>query len=436
MLRSRCRRWLLAITVLMSAGSDQAQQQQILPGISTQVTCTDWGDLPSGVQFCARVGYGKAATPNFRIPPQNVPDASKEINDYQPIISTRCSGALIHFLCSFYFPPCYNDPALLQTHVLGPCYSMCDLVRRECASTFMLFGVPYPPFLNCSLPPFNPTDGVCFGPSDPTTLTYPVTGGSGISNGTTVPSLQITPATPGTTAQQLYTPSVLSTPLPLGLATPTFTTTTTIALPTPQSSTPVLPYATSYAPQPSVMPPQATGAPSVTPAVEKPTCYGLPDVPFCANVNNAGYKSTGIYLPNLLGDTTPQKAQDRLDSYTLFVDIKCSHALVPFLCSYYAPSCLPSPPYMLQPCSDLCEFVRKGCEPAFVGIGMTWPMQFACEDFPDANDTACYGLASLGTPTSPTLSSSYATREVCCGYIAALAVSVSLLAHFFLSQTV
>eukprot|EP00731_Ephydatia_muelleri_P019413 Em0012g238a len=184
----------------------------------------------------------------------------------------------------------------------------------------------------------------------------------------------------------------------------------------------------------------AVTQPSVTPTVTDRPCYPPSQVPFCANV---GYTS-GFRLPNPLGDATPLQAESHLQSFKLFVDMKCSQALIHFLCGFYAPPCEATLPYAaMQPCRNLCEFVRKGCEPAFVKIGMVWPMQFACDEFPDAggNGTTCYGPANpedLVLPvTTPSVPTSYANgQHFRSSWIIVSLVSAYVLVHLFLSRPV
>ena len=295
---------------------------------------------------------------------------------------------------------------VLQTHVLGPCNNMCELVRRDCAIFFQGAGVPYPPFFNCSLPTYHPADGLCFGPNDPTTLTYPVviSGGSGATTAASVrqsasstyasSSLKIATTSgviwPALATQILFSSSATI----IGILPSVFTPISWTTAPTPTKSSST----TGTIATPSAQPfasasTQAITEPSATPRVtEIPAtlCYPAVQVPFCANV---GYEK-GFHLPNPLGDVTPLQAENRLRNFKLFVDMKCSQALVHFLCAFYAPPCGATLPYAaMQPCRNLCEFVRKGCEPAFVRIGMVWPMQFACDELPDAggNGTTCYG---------------------------------------------
>ena len=98
--------------------------------------------------------------------------ASEEFDDYLPLITpTPCSNGLYHFLCSYYFPLCYNDSLNSNRPTkLKPCRSLCEYVRPPCEAVLLENGYSWPVFLNCSLDDFG--DGTCFGPPDPSTARF------------------------------------------------------------------------------------------------------------------------------------------------------------------------------------------------------------------------------------------------------------------------
>ena len=123
--------------------------------------------------LCRNAGYNVTATPNARgHETQN--EASHEMASFMPLWTgeTVCSNAIVHFLCSFYFPFCYkqgdNDATLM------PCRNLCEAVRTGCEEEINNnTGSEWPAFLNCNEFPNFGEEILCFGPFDPSSLTIP-----------------------------------------------------------------------------------------------------------------------------------------------------------------------------------------------------------------------------------------------------------------------
>lgn len=132
-----------------------------------QLTCQ-----PLEQPLCRNVGYMNTSLPNSR-EHQSQNEAAREMADFEVLwVDDRtmpCSGAVVHFLCSFYFPFCGPGPHG-QDAALRPCRDLCEEVRSGCSSLFAEQGVSWPLFLNCSTFPEKP---LCFGPADPASLTVP-----------------------------------------------------------------------------------------------------------------------------------------------------------------------------------------------------------------------------------------------------------------------
>ncbi len=127
---------------------------------------------PVTALICQSVGFDNGYFPNLRGQLQS--DASSEILDFLPLFTTACSGAVLHFFCSYYFLVC--EPSF--DIKLKPCKSFCEFVRLGCEPEFTstnLFG--WPEFLNCSMaetfPDSNPGVLGCFSPPNPQSLTVP-----------------------------------------------------------------------------------------------------------------------------------------------------------------------------------------------------------------------------------------------------------------------
>lgn len=104
----------------------------------------------------------------------NQTKALAEFDDFLPLITANvsCSNGLYHFLCSYYFPLCYNNSLENNKPTkLKPCRSLCEYVRPPCEEVLLANNVSWPIFLNCSLDDF--ADGsTCFGPPDPSTALF------------------------------------------------------------------------------------------------------------------------------------------------------------------------------------------------------------------------------------------------------------------------
>ncbi len=122
------------------------------------------------------------------------------------------------------------------------------------------------------------------------------------------------------------------------------------------------------------------------------TCQPVASIPLCSNV---GYPAASF--PNLRGQQTPDEANAELLDFLPAVLNMCSNAIVHFLCAVYAPACSEAHSdgttseavLRVQPCRNLCEYVREGCEATLVQLGFDWPQ---CAGFPiPRREDECYG---------------------------------------------
>ena len=123
------------------------------------------------VTTCRNLGYDMAYFPNFR-GHTNISQAEKELQDFLPLVLIKCSNAILHFLCSFYMPPCLINPITNATMLLQPCQELCQYVKHYCEEDIKQSGFEWPTFFNCSLEPFS-TDPSCFGPDNITAIVFP-----------------------------------------------------------------------------------------------------------------------------------------------------------------------------------------------------------------------------------------------------------------------
>ncbi|CAL9683851.1 unnamed protein product [Knipowitschia caucasica] len=93
-----------------------------------------------------------------------------------------------------------------------------------------------------------------------------------------------------------------------------------------------------------------------------------------------GYRQ--MRLPNLLGHDSLREAQQQSAAWMPLVSKLCHRDTKKFLCSMFAPVCLPELSAPVSPCRSLCEAVRDGCVPVMSAFGFPWPEMFNCTRFP------------------------------------------------------
>ncbi|XP_056107248.1 secreted frizzled-related protein 2-like [Rhinichthys klamathensis goyatoka] len=96
-------------------------------------------------------------------------------------------------------------------------------------------------------------------------------------------------------------------------------------------------------------------------------------------------------LPNLLGHDTAREAQQQSASWLPLLGKHCHRDTRRFLCSLFAPVCLPEVPVPVRPCRSLCEAVRDACLPVMSAFGFPWPEMFNCSRFPDGPELCVPG---------------------------------------------
>lgn len=93
-----------------------------------------------------------------------------------------------------------------------------------------------------------------------------------------------------------------------------------------------------------------------------------------------GYRQ--MRVPNLLGHDTLKEAQQQSAAWLPLISKLCHRDTKKFLCSLFAPVCLPELGGPVSPCRSLCEAVRDGCVPVMSAFGFPWPEMFNCSRFP------------------------------------------------------
>lgn len=107
-------------------------------------------------------------------------------------------------------------------------------------------------------------------------------------------------------------------------------------------------------------------------------CRPIPST--LALCHGIGYRQ--MRIPNLLGHDSLREAQQQSAAWLPLVSKLCHRDTKKFLCSLFAPVCLPELSAPVSPCRSLCEAVRDGCVPVMSAFGFPWPEMFNCTRFP------------------------------------------------------
>ncbi len=301
--------------------------------------------ITNSFPICSQLGYSKAFFPNFRL--QLTPEeANKELSDFMPLLS--CSNAIAHLLCSVYAPFCYEDSAS-KPMKLHPCIELCEYVTNGCREEVESFGLEWPEHLDCQ-------NEAIFKPrNDTSTLLY------------CPPNLEMLQLPPN------LTPPTMST-----------TTTTTVASKTVAMTAEV-----------------RTPAPTFPPVPPNARCEVISSIPMCSQI---GYAYA--IFPNHLHET-PSEANQELLSMLPIISTQCSELLLHLLCSVNAPFCYERSgrTNILQPCNEMCHFVKATCEPVLFQFDLQWPTDLDCSDANifRANSSLAYCPSNFTTrETTPT----------------------------------
>ncbi|XP_027901554.1 secreted frizzled-related protein 2-like [Xiphophorus couchianus] len=93
-----------------------------------------------------------------------------------------------------------------------------------------------------------------------------------------------------------------------------------------------------------------------------------------------------MWIPNLLGHDSLKEAKQQSAAWLPLVSKLCHQDTKKFLCSLFAPVCLPELGEPVSPCKSLCEAVRDGCVPVMSAFGFPWPEMFNCSRFPSGTE--------------------------------------------------
>lgn len=104
-------------------------------------------------------------------------------------------------------------------------------------------------------------------------------------------------------------------------------------------------------------------------------------IPMCKGI---GYNLT--HFPNQFNHETQEEAGLEVHQFWPLVEIQCSPDLKLFLCSMYAPLCIPNYKKPLPACRSVCERAKAGCAPLMAQYGFAWPERMNCDKLPVYGD--------------------------------------------------
>ncbi|VDL70002.1 unnamed protein product [Nippostrongylus brasiliensis] len=99
-----------------------------------------------------------------------------------------------------------------------------------------------------------------------------------------------------------------------------------------------------------------------------------------------GMQYNQMRLPNLLEHDTINEAIHQSSDWKSLLQLNCHPDTQLFLCSLFAPICLPTMDKEILPCRSLCNAVKQGCEGRMSVYGFPWPEMLSCEKYPEDND--------------------------------------------------
>ncbi|KAI1714823.1 fz domain-containing protein [Ditylenchus destructor] len=142
-----------------------------------------------------------------------------------------------------------------------------------------------------------------------------------------------------------------------------------------------------------------------------------PNMPKCVDIPRNfslcyGMQYNSMRLPNLLDHDSLDEVIQQSDAWNSLLRLHCHPDTRLFLCSLFAPICLPNMPTQhIQPCQSLCSAVQSGCENRMQQYGFPWPEMLRCQRFPTDNDMCIKPVGHVQTRSACKSCSQVATFE-------------------------
>ncbi|KAK6750764.1 hypothetical protein RB195_002621 [Necator americanus] len=146
-----------------------------------------------------------------------------------------------------------------------------------------------------------------------------------------------------------------------------------------------------------------------------------------------GMQYTQMRLPNLLEHETINEAIHQSSDWKSLLQLNCHPDTQLFLCSLFAPICLPTMDKEILPCRSLCQAVKQGCEGRMSVYGFPWPEMLSCDKYPEDNDMC---IKAMNTEKQGKLARPMHARDISCPACSQVGTYENLVDHFCRSQLV
>lgn len=142
----------------------------------------------------------------------------------------------------------------------------------------------------------------------------------------------------------------------------------------------------------------------------------------------SGLHYSTTWVPNYFQHQTQDEATLEIRKYNPIIQTNCSAELTLFLCSLYAPNCIPYAHNV--PCKELCSRVKKQCVPRMRELGIKWPV--SCSKFPrKADEPGCIGGHPTSSVTKTTPSKDGKCKPLTISLCSAMHYNMTLFPNFF-----
>ncbi|XP_042280044.1 frizzled-6-like [Thunnus maccoyii] len=98
---------------------------------------------PIKVHRCLGMPYNMTFFPNM-MEHYDQDIAASNMEPFMPLANLRCSPDVHHFLCQAFIPACSEE-----NKVIRPCREQCETVLSDCEENIRIFGISWPPELQC-----------------------------------------------------------------------------------------------------------------------------------------------------------------------------------------------------------------------------------------------------------------------------------------------
>ncbi|XP_070407011.1 frizzled-6 isoform X1 [Nothobranchius furzeri] len=122
---------------------------------------------PIKVHRCLGMPYNMTFFPNM-MEHYDQDIAASKMEPFMPLANLRCSPDVHHFLCQAFIPACSQE-----NRVMRPCREKCEAVLSDCKENIRVFGVTWPPELQCDKLDSCGSDGSMLPSTTPLTSSSP-----------------------------------------------------------------------------------------------------------------------------------------------------------------------------------------------------------------------------------------------------------------------